>query len=91
LIQPTIQPRIRDGLRLPWSWCMRCERAYVSGTCRIVRFDADALHPHPATLHLCPYGDCRASTNRDGWLWATIREQHSDYPVVPEWNVVYAR
>jgi hypothetical protein len=87
----TIFQQPSHGLRLPWSWCTRCQRAYLTGTGRIVRFDADALHPHPATLHLCPYGDCNASTKRDGWLWATIQEQHPEYPTIPERNVVYAR
>jgi hypothetical protein len=79
------------GLRLPWAWCARCQRVYVADTCRVIRFEADALHPHPATLRLCPYSDCSASTERDGWLWATIQEEHLEYPVIPERNVVYAR
>ena len=87
----TIQHQTSAGLGLPWAWCAHCERAYVTGTSRVVQFDPDALHPHPATLHLCPYGDCSASTNRDGWLWATIQQEHQEYPVVPERNVVYAR
>jgi hypothetical protein len=87
----TTQHRTSAGLGLPWSWCAHCERAYVTGTSRVVRFDADALHPHPATLYLCPYGDCSASTNRDRWLWATIQQEHQEYPVVPERIVVYAR
>jgi hypothetical protein len=91
LIRRTIQQQASAGLRLPWSWCAHCERAYVTGTSRVVQFDADALHPHPAMLHLCPYGDCNASTDRDGWLWATIQAEHLEYPTVPERNVVYAR
>jgi hypothetical protein len=86
----TILHQESHGLRQPWSWCARCQRAYVTGTYRVVRFDADALHPHPATLHLCHYTDCSASTKRDGWLWATIQEQHPEYPIVPEQDVVYA-
>ena len=87
----TLPPPPIDGLRLPWSWCMRCQRAYVTGTCRVIRFKSDALHTHPATLHLCPYFDCSASTDRNGQLWATLRIQHPEYPALPERNVVYAR
>jgi hypothetical protein len=87
----TILQRSVNGLQLPWSWCGRCQRAYVTGTGRTIRFDADALHPHPTTLHLCPYDDCRGKTNRDEWLWATLLLEHPEYPTTPERNVVYAR
>lgn len=80
-----------EGLQRPWSWCAQCQRTYVTGTCRIVQFTPDALHPHPAKLKLCPYVDCSASAIRHGWQWATIEREHSDYPAIPERNVVYAR
>ena len=88
LITPQGPP---ESLNLPWSWCALCQRVYVTGTCRVIRFQADSLHPHPATLKLCPYEDCSASTTRDGWQWATLQLQHPDYPVIPERNVVYVR
>jgi hypothetical protein len=53
--------------------------------------EAAALHPHPATLKLCPYVDCGASAIRHGWQWATSRREHPDYAAIPERNVVYAR
>jgi hypothetical protein len=87
----TITQRAPDGLGLPWSWCCRCQRTYLSGTCRVRRFTSDALHPHPATLKLCPYDDCSGSMTRDGWLWATVQLEHPEYPAQPERNVVYAR
>lgn len=83
--------RTPDGLRLSWSWCTHCQRAYVTRTCRIIRFTPDALHPHPATLKLCPYDDCSGSMARDGWLWTTLQMEHPDYPAQPERNVVYVR
>ena len=89
MTQPTLLPRRTADL--PWSWCARCQRAYQTGSCRLIQFTADALHPHPATLHLCPYDDCCASTLRDGWRWATIQCEHPDYPLQPERNVVYLR
>ena len=79
------------GLHLSWSWCTRCQRVYPTGSYRVVRFAADALHPHPSTLQLCPYNDCSAGTNRNAWLWATLQLEHPEYPTVPEQNVVYAR
>jgi hypothetical protein len=91
LIDRTIGQQTSASLRLAWSWCTNCQRTYVTSTCRVVRFDADALHPHPTTLHLCPYLDCSGSTDRDGWLWATLQHQHPEYPAIPERNVVYAR
>ena len=91
MTQPMLPPRAFDGIRLPWSWCARCQRVYVTGTERVVRFKADSLHPHPTSLHLCPYEDCSGSIMHDGWLWATILLQHPDYPARPERNVIYAR
>ena len=87
----TISSGPSDSLRLPWSWCARCQRAYLTGTGRVIRFRADALHPHPATLTLCPYLDCSANALRDGWRWATIQGEHPDYPPQPERDVVYVR
>ena len=79
------------GLQLHWSWCAMCQRTYPTGTCRIVWFTPDALHPHPAVLKLCPYGDCGGSTTGNGWLWSSIRLQHPEYTLTPERNVIYVR
>ena len=79
------------GMQLPWTWCARCHRAYLAGASRVVGFTSDALHPHPATLTLCPYLDCGVSTTRHGWRWATIRQEHPDYPAMPERDVIYVR
>jgi len=80
-----------EGLRMPWTWCARCQRAHAAGAARVVRFPSDASHPHPATLTLCPYFDCGVSTTRHGWRWATIRQEHPDYPATPERDVIYVR
>jgi hypothetical protein len=79
------------GIEPAWIWCARCKRAYVAGGARVVQFTADALHPHPATLRLCPYFDCGVSTDRHGWRWATIRLEHPEYPATPEHDVIYVR
>ena len=86
-----ISPGLSDSLHLPWLWCARCHRAYLAGAGRVIRFSADAFHPHPATLTLCPYVDCSASATRDGWHWATIQREHPEYPARPERNVIYPR
>lgn len=78
-------------LTLPWSWCARCQRAYVAGTRRVVQFRADAQHTHPAPLQLCPYLDCSGSADRHRWRWATIRLAHPEYPEQPAYDVVYPR
>jgi hypothetical protein len=91
MAQLMISQGTSEGLDLPWSWCARCHRAYVTGTCREIRFTSDSLHPHPATLKLCPYDDCSGSTTSDGWQWATLQLQHPDYPVIPKRDVIYAR
>ena len=85
----SLQPS--SGVELPWTWCARCQRAYVTGAFRLVRFSADALHPHPASLVLCPYFDYSANANRYGWQWRTIQLEHPEYPAKPEPNVVYLR
>ena len=42
-------------------------------------------------LTLCPYVDCSASATREGWRWAIIQQEHPEYPVRPELNVIYRR
>jgi hypothetical protein len=85
-----VPPDTYDGIQQLWSWCARCQRAYVTGTGRLIRFYPDALHPHPSTLKLCPYDDCTGSTSRDGWRWTTFRLHHPEYPVRPDRHVRYA-
>jgi hypothetical protein len=80
-----------NGLDVPWSWCGRCQRTYLTGTYRRIWFAPNALNPRPATLKLCPYEDCDGNTIRHGWQWSIIRLPHPDYPVIPERNVIYAR
>ena len=90
-MKPESSQAIADGLAVPWSWCSVCQRAYVSGTCRIVRFPPDALHAHPPVLKMCPYVGCSGSISRNGWLWSSVRLQHPEYPFTPQPNVVYTR
>ena len=85
----SISPSV--GIEPPWTWCGRCQRVHVVGDARVVRFISDALHPHPATLMLCPYFDCGVSTTRHSWRWATIQREHPEYPARPERDVIYVR
>ena len=86
-----LSPGSSDNLRLPSFWCAHCHRAYLAGTGRVIRFRADGLHPHPDALRLCPYFDCSASATHEGWRWTTIQNEHPEYPVQPELNVIYLR
>ncbi|MBK9711293.1 MAG: hypothetical protein IPO81_08190 [Kouleothrix sp.] len=79
------------GIEPPWTWCARCQRAYLTGSSRVVRFTSEARHPQPAALSLCPYFDCGVSTTRHGWRWATIRLEHPEFPATPERDIIYAR
>mgnify|MGYP000022255079 CR=1 FL=1 len=84
-----LSPASFDGLQVPWSWCGHCQRAYHTGANRTIAFRPDALHPHPATLKLCPYGDCGAGIARYQWPWANLRLRHSDYPTTPMHDTIY--
>jgi len=79
-----------DGLSLPWSWCARCQRAYLTGTYRLVQFAGTTAHPRPPALKLCPYPGCSGSPARDGWRWATIRARFPEFPERPELDIVYS-
>ena len=62
-----------------WVWCLNCERCYQVG-----EYKADNN-----LLELCPYLDCNGDTVVDSWLWNDIRENHPEYPEVPEKGKVY--
>jgi hypothetical protein len=88
-IRPALDPS--TGIGMSWTWCAHCQRAYVTGASRRIRFTSDALNPHPTNLTLCPYFDCSANANRYGWQWGTIRQEHPEYPVTPKQGQIYAR
>ncbi|MDD4870967.1 MAG: hypothetical protein PHR77_10440 [Kiritimatiellae bacterium] len=54
-------------------WCLHCERTYRRGECRVIN-----------GLQMCPYDGCNGDTVMDAWPWGSLREGHSDYPVIPE-------
>jgi hypothetical protein len=64
--------------RSDFLWCLHCERTYNRGNYRKV-----------GDLQMCPYPDCDGSTVMDGWDWEEVRDEHSDYPVVPKDGVRY--
>lgn len=78
-----------EALVLPWSWCRCCQRAFVKGTFRRVRIAGSARHPRPRFVQQCPYQDCWGQILRDSRPWASIRQNHPDYPEQPERHVIY--
>jgi hypothetical protein len=61
-----------------WSWCLHCERVYQVGEFR-----------REGDLQMCPYPECDGDTVMDNWRWPDIRENHPEYPEVPERGKVY--
>lgn len=85
----SFQPPQFDGLALPWSWCRCCRRAFVKGTYRR-RTAGPVRRPGARIVQECPYLDCWGQILRDSRPWASIRQNHPDYPEQPERYVVYA-
>ena len=54
-------------------WCLHCEHAYKKGYFRLKN-----------DLQLCPYSGCGGDTVIDGWDWEKLRDDHKDYPEIPE-------
>ena len=78
-----------NGIQVPWSWCARCHRAYITGTYRIVHVASTSRNQNSNALKLCPYFDCSGSSTTDRWRWDTIRERHPQYPEYPQLYVLY--
>jgi hypothetical protein len=77
------------GLQPTWSWCAACQRAYITGTYRLVRL-ADPRSGLPErVLKLCPYVTCGGSATNDRWRWSSIRERHPEFPEFPQMYVRY--
>jgi hypothetical protein len=56
-----------------WSWCISCERCYVTGSFRWVE-----------QQQLCPYFDCRAEISEASRSWANVRQVNPHYPEIPQ-------
>lgn len=68
-------------------WCLHCGRAYIYGSCRLVKIDY-------STMRLCPYEGCDGGLFLDQWDWETVRGYNFDYPEVPlegEYYPLYGR
>ena len=63
-----------------WVWCLHCERSYRVGEHR----------EGTNRLQMCHYSGCDGDAVLDVCRWEDIRERHSEYPEVPELNVVYS-
>ena len=65
-----------------WAWCLHCERAYDK---KDIRWD------ERSGLYMCAYEECSGDAWFDAtWDYASIREMHPDYPLVPEIGKVYS-
>lgn len=60
-------------------WCLHCERTYRRGDCSV---DDEGVQ-------WCPYDDCDGGVFMDGWTWQSVRNNHPEYPVIPEEGVRY--
>jgi hypothetical protein len=80
MIKP-IESQKDDGIdddTSEYQWCLHCERAYKRGEHRLID-----------GLMMCPYKGCDGDTVMDGWSWPSVRENHPDYPEVPEKGKTY--
>lgn len=59
-------------------WCLHCERGYPHGTYRQI-----------GELQMCPYENCDGDAVLDAWDWATLMENHPEYPEIPVENTRY--
>ena len=72
---------LQDRVDGDWCWCLHCERAYNK---KDIRWD------ERTALYMCPYEGCSGDAFLDAvWDYASIREIHPDYPLVPEEGKVY--
>jgi hypothetical protein len=62
-----------------WVWCLHCEKVYQVGEFRLEKDD----------LQMCPYPGCDGDTVTDSWPWKAIRENHPEYPEIPERDKKY--
>ena len=86
-------------------WCLHCERTYRYGRFRLVEMKLEAREVEDLVkagvkdrwirmieepVQMCPYPDCDGDVFSDAWNWERIKVLHSDYPEVPEADVVYS-
>ena len=73
-----------------WVWCLHCERCYQVGEYKPIKLDRQLKNMGIIEdFQMCPYPDCDGDTVKDSWTWEQIRENHPDYPEVPEKGKVY--
>ena len=74
-----------------YRYCVFCERAFKDGEAIAVQPKTITVNHVKMTLpdeYICPYEGCR------GWVehsvhWEDVREDHPEYPEIPERNVKY--
>lgn len=72
-------------------WCLHCERTYLHGQFRKVKGEKFVVNhvKYDTSYEGCVYEDCNGSAVLDAWDWNYVRENHEDYPEVPEKDKVY--
>ncbi len=77
-----------------WLWCSRCQRCFEADVVESDDEEAGAKEidelpdGDAAKFWRCGYDDCDA-TRVDAIPWIEVREQHPEYPGVPETGKVY--
>ena len=67
-----------------FTWCLHCERAFLTETARQITVKGEELQ-------LCHYPDCDG-TLIDFWSWSDVRKDKNGlerYPAIPEIGKVY--
>ncbi len=67
-----------EEARSPYLWCLHCERTYERGKWRT-----------EDGYQMCPYVGCSGDAVTNAKDWATMRDNHPEYPEVPEFGKRY--
>jgi len=72
--------------------CWKCKRAYATDDYRTRSFEPiviDHVIIEPPDEMACAYEDCKGKYPEDVIGWSRVREDHPEYPEIPEQGVVY--
>jgi DNA-binding CsgD family transcriptional regulator len=72
--------------------CWKCKRAYPKDDYRMRSFEpivVDHVVIEREDEEACAYEDCKGKHTEDVIGWSRVREEHPEYPEIPEKGVVY--
>ena len=71
----------KDEQEIPisYKWCLHCERAYKQGEYRLIN-----------GVKMCPYDGCQGDAVIDAWNLNKVKENHTEYPEIPEIGKEYS-